>query len=261
MANPLGGDDDEIYRPLAEINVTPLVDVMLVLLIIFMVTAPLLSAGVKINLPAAASARPLENKAPLEIGVDRDGGLWLGSQRVELDGLADAVKAKMGGDVERLVRIRGDKDAAFGQVVAALDRLSHGGVRAHRDRRLAAVRGQGRDAAMKAQPLAPRWLRPAAICGALALHALIGWLFVVTPASHASPEDAIEVTVAPLAMRPRIAARAPMRRPTLTPPRPSRTPAPSSRRPRPSRRRRPRRAPSPPSPPSLSRRRRARRDA
>jgi biopolymer transport protein ExbD len=127
MAIPLGDNDDELYRPLAEINVTPLVDVMLVLLIIFMVTAPLLSAGVKINLPAAASARPLDNKA-LEIGVDRDGAYWLGPERVELDALADAVKAKLGGDMERPVRIRGDKDAAFGEVVAALDRLSRGGV-------------------------------------------------------------------------------------------------------------------------------------
>jgi biopolymer transport protein TolR len=128
MANPLGGDDEELYRPLAEINVTPLVDVMLVLLIIFMVTAPLLSAGLKVNLPNASAARALDDKAPLEIGVDRDGGLWLGSQRVELDALADAVKAKMGGDADRLVRIRGDKDAAFGRVVAALDRLSQGGI-------------------------------------------------------------------------------------------------------------------------------------
>ena len=127
MAIPLGDDDDEIYRPLAEINVTPLVDVMLVLLIIFMVTAPLLSAGVKINLPAAASARPLDNQA-LEVGVDRDGAYWLGAERVELDALADAVRAKLGGDMERPVRIRGDKDAAFGEVVAALDRLSRSGV-------------------------------------------------------------------------------------------------------------------------------------
>ena len=62
-----------LYQPLAEINVTPLVDVMLVLLIIFMVTAPLLASGVKVNLPSARTAQPLENE---ESGRSRGGEGW-----------------------------------------------------------------------------------------------------------------------------------------------------------------------------------------
>jgi len=122
------GGGDELYRPVAEINVTPLVDVMLVLLIIFMVTAPLMTAGIKVDLPKAGAAQPLNPKEPLVVSVDRDGALYLGADRVELDALADAVKARLGDDKDRVVHIRGDKDAAFGGIVAALDKLSQGGV-------------------------------------------------------------------------------------------------------------------------------------
>ena len=62
-----------LYQPLADINVTPLVDVMLVLLIIFMVTAPMLATGIKVNLPSAKTAQPLENKEPVVVAVAKDG--------------------------------------------------------------------------------------------------------------------------------------------------------------------------------------------
>ena len=122
------GDNDEIYAPLAEINVTPLVDVMLVLLIIFMVTAPLLTPGVKVDLPKAASAKALNPKAPLIVSVARDGRLAFGSDAITLDALGAAVKAKMGDDPTQVVHIRGDKDAPFGDVVKAMDRLTLVGV-------------------------------------------------------------------------------------------------------------------------------------
>ena len=121
-------DGDELYRPLAEINVTPLVDVMLVLLIIFMVTAPLLTPGVKVDLPKAGSATALNPKAPLIVSVGRDGALAFGADAVALDALADAVKAKMGDDRDEVVHIRGDREAPFGAVVAAMDRLKLAGV-------------------------------------------------------------------------------------------------------------------------------------
>jgi biopolymer transport protein ExbD/biopolymer transport protein TolR len=121
-------DGDEIYRPLAEINVTPLVDVMLVLLIIFMVTAPLLTPGVKVDLPKASSAKALNPKAPLIVSVAKDGALAFGADPVTLEGLAAAVKAKMGDDLTQVVHIRGDRDAAFGDVVQAMDRLTLAGV-------------------------------------------------------------------------------------------------------------------------------------
>ncbi len=122
------GEGDEFYRPLAEINVTPLVDVMLVLLVIFMVTAPLLTPGVKVDLPKAGSATALNPKAPLIVSVGKDGALAFGAQAVTLDALAAAVQAKLAGDPEQTVHIRGDRDAPFGSVVAAMDHLKLAGV-------------------------------------------------------------------------------------------------------------------------------------
>ncbi len=119
---------DNLYRPLAEINVTPLVDVMLVLLIIFMVTAPLLTPGVKVDLPKASSAKALNPKTPLVVSVGKDGKLAFGSDEVTLETLASAVTAKMGDDTAQAVHIRGDKDAPFGDVVKVMDRLRLAGV-------------------------------------------------------------------------------------------------------------------------------------
>ena len=122
------GDGEDLYQPLADINVTPLVDVMLVLLIIFMVTAPLLTPGVKVDLPKAASAKPLNPKAPLIVSVARDGALAFGADAVTLDALGPAVTAKLADDPTQVVHIRGDKEAPFGEVVQAMDRLRLAGV-------------------------------------------------------------------------------------------------------------------------------------
>jgi biopolymer transport protein ExbD/biopolymer transport protein TolR len=122
------GGGDDLYQPLADINVTPLVDVMLVLLIIFMVTAPLLTPGVKVNLPKAASATALNPKAPLIVSIGKDGALAFGSDPVTLDTLGEAVKAKLADDPTQVVHIRGDRDAPFGDVVQAMDRLTLSGV-------------------------------------------------------------------------------------------------------------------------------------
>jgi biopolymer transport protein ExbD/biopolymer transport protein TolR len=117
-----------LYQPQADINVTPLVDVMLVLLIIFMVTAPLLATGVKVQLPQARAAQPLNPKEPVVITVGKDGKVSLGPDEVPADGLVDAVKAKLGDDASRVVHLRGDKEASFGDVVAIMDRLATNGV-------------------------------------------------------------------------------------------------------------------------------------
>ncbi len=122
------GGGDGLYAPLSEINVTPLVDVMLVLLIIFMVTAPLLTPGVKVDLPKASSAKALNPKEPLIVSVGRHGELAFGADAVTFETLASVVKAKMGDDPSRVVHIRGDKDAPFGDVVRAMDRLTLAGV-------------------------------------------------------------------------------------------------------------------------------------
>jgi biopolymer transport protein ExbD/biopolymer transport protein TolR len=116
------------YRPQADINVTPLVDVMLVLLIIFMITAPLLTAGMKVQLPQAQAARPLNPKEPVVVVVGRDGGLAVGAEAVSSADLVQLVKLKLGDDSSRVVHLRGDKDVPYGQMVAVLDQLATNGI-------------------------------------------------------------------------------------------------------------------------------------
>ena len=116
-----------LYQPLADINVTPLVDVMLVLLIIFMVTAPMLATGVKVNLPSAKTAQPLENKEPVVVAVAKDGSLSVGKDSVSPDELAAKVKAKLG-DSNGVVQLRGDRDASYGDVVSVMDELAANGI-------------------------------------------------------------------------------------------------------------------------------------
>ncbi len=117
-----------LHRPLADINVTPLVDVMLVLLVVFMVTAPMLAAGLKVNLPQARTATPLPPEAPVVVTVDRDGGVAVGTEPVARDRLVDRVRAELGGDVDRVVRVRGDREASYGTVVEVVDLLASGGL-------------------------------------------------------------------------------------------------------------------------------------
>jgi biopolymer transport protein TolR len=120
--------NDGLYQPLAEINVTPLVDVMLVLLIIFMVTAPLLAKGVKVNLPQANSAVPINHKDPIMVTVGKDGKVSLGTDEISPDTLVDAIRAIMGNDATQVVHVRGDTDAVYGEVVAVMDKLATNGI-------------------------------------------------------------------------------------------------------------------------------------
>ncbi len=134
-----------LYQPLAEINVTPLVDVMLVLLIIFMVTAPMLAAGIKVNLPSAKTATPLEAREPVVVVVAKDGALSVGKAPVSRDALAATVKAKLG-DSNSVVQLRGDREASYGDVVSVMDDLAANGIT-----RIAIV-SSGRRAALPTEP-------------------------------------------------------------------------------------------------------------
>jgi len=116
-----------LYQPLAEINVTPLVDVMLVLLIIFMVTAPMLAAGVRVNLPSARTAQPLESKNPVVVTVAKDGAVSVGKDSVSRDGLIATVKGRLG-ESNGVVQLRGDREAAYGDVVSVMDDLAAAGL-------------------------------------------------------------------------------------------------------------------------------------
>ena len=115
--------------PMAEINVTPLVDVMLVLLIIFMVTAPLMSAGVPIDLPDSA-AKPLEQTpTAIELSIAADGTLYLDQSAVAPGALAQRLSAvPRGADGKPpLVTLRADKALEYGRVMGVMGALSQAG--------------------------------------------------------------------------------------------------------------------------------------
>ncbi|MGD0763959.1 MAG: biopolymer transporter ExbD [Roseiarcus sp.] len=129
MAASLSGKGaGALYKPLAEINVTPLVDVMLVLLIVFMITAPMLAAGLKVDLPQAKQAQPLKPQDPVVITVAKDGRLLLGNDEIAKDALIEAIRAKLGDDNARVLRLRGDKQAPYGDVIAVMDLLAANGL-------------------------------------------------------------------------------------------------------------------------------------
>ncbi len=114
------------YAPLAEINVTPLVDIMLVLLIVFMVAAPLMVAGLPVDLPRAASAAPAKAE-PMVVTIDRDGEVFLGDRPVTLPELSSALSAARS-DPAAMVQVRGDRAAAYGQIIAVMDVVSRAGI-------------------------------------------------------------------------------------------------------------------------------------
>ncbi|MET0876533.1 MAG: protein TolR [Tardiphaga sp.] len=117
---------------MAEINVTPMVDVMLVLLIIFMVSAPLLTVGVPIDLPQTqASGLDAADKEPLAVSVNTKGQVFLQNSEIKVDELVpklQAITATRGGADERIY-VRGDKTVDYGTMMKIMGRLSAAGFR------------------------------------------------------------------------------------------------------------------------------------
>jgi biopolymer transport protein TolR len=126
-------------RPMAEINVVPFIDVMLVLLVIFMITTPLLTQGVKVNLPQTeAKAIPPEQKEPLIVTVDSVGNFFLNrsshpNQPVTTRILSHLVSTELApdanGEVQRPVLVRGDKNANYGKIIEAMVLLQQAGAK------------------------------------------------------------------------------------------------------------------------------------
>jgi biopolymer transport protein TolR len=115
------------YRPLSEINVTPLVDVMLVLLIIFMVTAPLMTSGVSVDLPKT-DAKPLNTDSqPLTVTINSGGNIFLQDQEVQLPELVAKLQAIAQNDQDRRIFVRGDKDLAYGRIMEVMGTITQGG--------------------------------------------------------------------------------------------------------------------------------------
>ncbi len=114
---------------MSEINVTPMVDVMLVLLVIFMVTAPLLTVGVTVDLPKTkASAIPGEDE-PLAVSVDAKGDIYLQDAQIELAGLVPRLVAITGNNPEIRIFIRGDKGIDYGRVMEVMGTINAAGFR------------------------------------------------------------------------------------------------------------------------------------
>ena len=113
--------------PMAEINVTPLVDVMLVLLIIFMVTAPMLASGVPVELPDSRANALDQQPDQVTISVDRDGFIYIDDGLVEQGGFAAALANIPHGGKGPLVTLRADRTLDYGRVMAVMGELNHAG--------------------------------------------------------------------------------------------------------------------------------------
>lgn len=116
------------YRPMAEINVTPFVDVMLVLLIVFMVAAPLLTSGVAVDLPQSeAKSIPDEDNKPIEITISKDGKLYIGDTEFKEDRLKFQIQAMTEGQTDRRIYIRADKGIEYGKVMKIIGAINGAG--------------------------------------------------------------------------------------------------------------------------------------
>src|SRR5204863_5526797 len=115
------------YRPMSDINVTPLVDVMLVLLIVFMVTAPLLTVGVPVELPQTQALPINEPKEPLVITVNRDGAIFISETSVPVDALIARLQAVTGNNPDAVLYVRGDKEINYGRVLEVMSLVSPAG--------------------------------------------------------------------------------------------------------------------------------------
>lgn len=115
------------HSALSEINVTPLVDVMLVLLIIFMVAAPMMTRGIDVELPETASANPLEEQR-IEISLDREGKLWLGDRLIQETALREEMQRLARSRPGSGVFLRADTRTSYGSVLKVMDLIRSGGI-------------------------------------------------------------------------------------------------------------------------------------
>jgi biopolymer transport protein TolR len=133
MGASLGGSgggwdsDDDGFRPISDINVTPLVDVMLVLLIVFMVAAPLMTVGVPLQLPKSAAAKTQEPKEPIVLSIDKEGKVFLAKEELAEDAIVTRLTALAAEDAEQIVLVRGDKEIQYGRLMEVMGQVSTSG--------------------------------------------------------------------------------------------------------------------------------------
>jgi len=124
---PSGDPGEERYVPLAEINVTPMVDVMLVLLVIFMVAAPLLTVGVPINLPKTSAAQVTVPQEPIVVSMNQAGDTFIGDKPALGDDLKAQLATLAAADPIRIVYVRGDRAIEYGKLMDLLGLVSTAG--------------------------------------------------------------------------------------------------------------------------------------
>jgi biopolymer transport protein ExbD len=122
-----GDDEDVAYKPMAEINITPMVDVMLVLLIIFMVAAPLMVAGVPVELPKTSAARVGQSKKPMVVTLTADGRLQIRNEFVSRDQLVPRLRQIHAAEGDAVIYVRGDKKVIYGDVMEILGLVGQSG--------------------------------------------------------------------------------------------------------------------------------------
>tara|TARA_Y100001970_G_scaffold213530_1_gene261022 strand:+ start:647 stop:1087 length:441 start_codon:yes stop_codon:yes gene_type:complete len=115
------------YDQMSEINVTPFVDVMLVLLIVFMVTAPLLTVGIPVDLPKVKASALTDKKDPIEITVNIEGQVFIGESLVEVENLIPRINAITEQNTEARIYIRGDRVVAYGRVMEIMSIINSAG--------------------------------------------------------------------------------------------------------------------------------------
>ena len=115
------------YRPMSEINVTPLVDVMLVLLVIFMITAPLLTVGVPVELPQTQAPPINEPKEPLTITVNKEGAVFIQETTVPIENLVPRLQGITGSNPDQVLYVRGDKEINYGRVLEVMSLVTAAG--------------------------------------------------------------------------------------------------------------------------------------
>ena len=112
---------------MSEINVTPFVDVMLVLLIVFMVTAPLLTVGIPVDLPKVKANALTDQKDPIEVTIKLDGSIYLGDSIVEVENLIPRLDAVTERNSEARIYVRGDRVVAYGRVMEIMSIINSAG--------------------------------------------------------------------------------------------------------------------------------------
>ncbi|MEL6359499.1 MAG: protein TolR [Pseudomonadota bacterium] len=116
-------------RPMSEINVTPLVDVMLVLLIVFMVAAPLLTVGISVDLPETSAAPIAEQGEPLTVTITGEGVIYVQETEVDLENLVPRLEAIAVAGYDQRIFIRGDQARSYGEVMQVMGRINSAGFR------------------------------------------------------------------------------------------------------------------------------------